>query len=73
MDRNLVKVTASLWEIFHETVHNLDGEPITLVFDALDECNHVDLRELIRELKRLFPTKSTRIPSIKVLLTSRPY
>ncbi|GAB0144428.1 hypothetical protein EsHS_00004904 [Epichloe bromicola] len=47
--------------------------PVTIVLDAIDECDNPDFQDLIRRLQRLFEEERENPSNLKWLLTSRPY
>lgn len=63
-----------LWKILSACASDPNASPIIYIFDALDECQDTDRRELISKLCDLHQSQEgTSAHKIKVLVTSRPY
>ncbi|KAL2134883.1 hypothetical protein VTI74DRAFT_10609 [Chaetomium olivicolor] len=67
----LVASFHDLWDVLIEVAEADYGGEIICVFDALDECNTGDRKQLAGMLHHLYHTQ--RAPNLKFLLTSRPY
>ena len=71
---SFVTLNSSLWNIFEGAINDEHAGSVIFVLDALDECAELDLKELVRMLKRQFKEmKNSKTSRIKFLLTSRPY
>ena len=65
-----------LWRLLMAAATDLEGSKIVCVLDALDECQQDDRDKLIRKLEEFYqaPARHSRTgPSLKFLVTSRPY
>jgi ankyrin repeat protein len=65
-----------LWRLLMATATDLEGSKIICVLDALDECQQDDRDKLIRKLEEFYKAStghSRTGPSLKFLVTSRPY
>ena len=65
-----------LWRLLMAAATDLEGSKIVCVLDALDECQQDDRDKLIRKLEEFYKAsaKHSRTgPSLKFLVTSRPY
>lgn len=70
----ILREIPNLWNIFLQAVADRKCEPVICVFDALDECQDDDRRQLIDRLCGLLLTSDdTCSHRLKVLATSRPY
>ncbi|EXJ77319.1 hypothetical protein A1O3_09545 [Capronia epimyces CBS 606.96] len=74
----LVKDVSELWRILVAAARDDQAHDMTCVLDALDECQLLDRRWLIKMLSRFY-TQVSAFPSsmrrgrLKFLVTSRPY
>jgi hypothetical protein len=65
-----------LWRLLMAAATDLEGRKIICVLDALDECQQNDRDKLIRKLEEFYKASaghSRTGPSLKFLVTSRPY
>jgi ankyrin repeat protein len=65
-----------LWRLLMAAATDLEGSKIICVLDALDECQQDDRDKLIRKLEEFYKASaghSRTGPSLKFLVTSRPY
>lgn len=72
---NLSQMFSDLWEILMECAKEPEVGRITCVIDALDECEEESRNHPVKELTRLFSSKSTdqRVDcSFKSIVTSQP-
>lgn len=60
---------AILRDIFRNVVLDLNNQPLTLVIDALDECDEVDIRDMVEFISRLTQT----VQSLNICFASRHY
>ncbi|KAK1775475.1 ankyrin repeat-containing domain protein [Copromyces sp. CBS 386.78] len=68
--KGLVNTPSSLWTIFWQAVCDPEAGPITVVMDALDECDPSDLEHFLIPYLRKSMAKSV---NAKFLFTTRPY
>ncbi|KAK3950846.1 hypothetical protein QBC32DRAFT_375348 [Pseudoneurospora amorphoporcata] len=68
--QGLVNTPSSLWTIFWQAVCDPEAGPITVVMDALDECDPADLKHFLIPYLRKSMAKSV---NAKFLFTTRPY
>ena len=74
--RGLVNSTRSLWSILRGAVQDNRTGPVIIVLDALDECDEVDFKNVVRNIQSQFHSsggESELCGSLRYLLTSRPY
>lgn len=71
--RGLVNSNESLWKIFRAVIADFQGEPLIIVFDALDECMESECTGLMKNIERQFRTEELGNGKLKYLLTCRPY
>ncbi|OJD15619.1 hypothetical protein AJ78_04139 [Emergomyces pasteurianus Ep9510] len=69
----LINSTSSLWTILGDATRDPDAGPVILVLDALDECDEVELKNLVWNLEVQFRGNQLNSRKLKYLLTSRPY
>ena len=72
---NLSQMFSDLWEILMKCAKDPEVGRITCVIDALDECEEESRNHFVKELTRLFSSKSThqRVNcSLKFIVTSQP-
>ncbi|OTA89192.1 hypothetical protein M434DRAFT_34467, partial [Hypoxylon sp. CO27-5] len=70
---NILKSFSDLWGIFIRLAGDRNAEGIVCVLDALDECGEKGRCRLIEAVCELYDPEAALFPSIKLLLTSRPY
>ena len=73
---NLKNKFSELWEILIKAAEDPEAGEIVCILDALDECEHKEREELIRELVSFFSRTDThrnRSFPLKFLVTSRHY
>ena len=73
---NLKNKFSELWEILIKAAKDPEAGEIVCILDALDECEHSEREELIRELVSFFSrteTDQNRSFPLKFLVTSRHY
>lgn len=73
--RNLATDLETLWTVFVSCLAHSEAAPITIVLDALDECNKPDRDFLIKKLQSLVESWPDRpeLAHAKLLITCRPY
>ncbi|GAB0133156.1 hypothetical protein EsDP_00001571 [Epichloe bromicola] len=69
----LTDSTSALWSVLMSSAQDPQTGPVTIVLDAIDECDNPDFQDLIRRLQRLFEEERENPSNLKWLLTSRPY
>ncbi|KAK5651980.1 hypothetical protein OQA88_11523 [Cercophora sp. LCS_1] len=69
----LASSNALLWDIFENAVRDPDAGPVTMVIDALDECDGSELESLTAKVTEQFCRRAGAFDNLKYLLTSRPY
>lgn len=69
----LINSRKSLWNVFEGAVGDPRAGSVIVVLDALDECNDVELENLVENLERQFCSNSLSCGNLRYLLTSRPY
>ncbi|QPG96741.1 hypothetical protein C2857_005142 [Epichloe festucae Fl1] len=69
----LTESTSALWSVLMSSAQDPQTGPLTIVLDAIDECDNPDFQDLIRRLQRLFEEERETPSNLKWLLTSRPY
>ncbi|KAL8798161.1 MAG: hypothetical protein Q9182_006912 [Xanthomendoza sp. 2 TL-2023] len=69
--RRLAQLFESLWDIFRRIVTDSPRRKITVIFDALDECEEVTRTLLVRKLAQMFSVTEQK-GFLKLLITSRP-
>ena len=62
-----------LWDILISTATDYTEGEIVCILDALDECGDLERNRLIDAISEFYSYATTRTPSLKFLLTSRPY
>ena len=62
-----------LWDILEKSVADEEAGEVICVFDALDECEEIAQKELIRRLGQFHSSQSKMATKSKFLVTSRPY
>lgn len=75
-NRTLKFEVQELWRILLSAATSEDAHPITIIIDALDECQEKDRHILIGMLSEFYNASSSqrsRSSSLKILMTSRPY
>ena len=73
---NLKNKFSELWEILIKAAEDPEAGEIVCILDALDECEHTEREELIRELVSFVSrteTRRNRSFPLKFLVTSRHY
>ncbi|KLJ13037.1 hypothetical protein EMPG_11994 [Blastomyces silverae] len=69
----LVNSTKSLWTILGDAVRDPEAGPVIMVLDALDECDTLELEDLVWNMEAQFQSNQSGYGKLKYLLTSRPY
>jgi hypothetical protein len=64
-----------LWSTIIDACGDRTANEVIMIFDALDECDRNDCRDLIRLVSRFYleSPPAARQSRLKILLTSRPY
>ncbi len=62
-----------LWDILEKSVADEEAGEVICVFDALDECEEIAQKELIRRLGQFHSSQRKMVTKSKFIVTSRPY
>ncbi|KAH8662676.1 hypothetical protein BGZ61DRAFT_368428, partial [Ilyonectria robusta] len=65
----LINSTASLWKVLRNAIKDPRAGPVTIVLDALDECDKAEFPHLMQNVG----SDQSGLSRVKYLLTSRPY
>jgi ankyrin repeat protein len=63
----------TLWAILMKAVSDTNAGPVICVLDALDECETSTRKSLIKNISSFHCASKTTSPTLKFILTSRPY
>ncbi|KAL1847004.1 hypothetical protein VTK73DRAFT_161 [Phialemonium thermophilum] len=69
----LLSSFGDLWDILVSAATGDPTREIVCILDALDECTGSERDQLIHAIRRFYSNTSVRTPTLKFLLTSRPY
>ncbi|CAH0045468.1 unnamed protein product [Clonostachys solani] len=64
--------TSSLWNLLHAATSDPQAGSVIIVFDALNDCDVLDLEDLVEEIQVQFRDEQLGDKQLKYLLTSRP-
>ena len=71
--KKLAEITEALWSILSNTIDDEECDAVTIVVDAVDECETAGRDKLAAYLTDYFTKRSEDGQKLKIVLTARPY